>query len=83
MNYRLQGTTTKTSFEDARCKCICPKFKENENTTVNERTVFISANADPNKWYVQSSAIVDSCAGFADSCSVCPKVFYIGSCKFY
>ncbi|XP_052243946.1 proton-transporting V-type ATPase complex assembly regulator TMEM9-like isoform X2 [Dreissena polymorpha] len=38
----------KTSFEDARCKCVCQKFKKDENSTVSDQTVFISANADPN-----------------------------------
>ncbi|XP_052808851.1 putative protein 2 isoform X2 [Mya arenaria] len=42
------ATSTKTSFEDARCKCVCPKFQKDANSTVNERTVFISPNADPN-----------------------------------
>lgn len=39
---------TKTSFEDARCKCVCPKFKKDSNSTLVEKTVYISANADPN-----------------------------------
>ncbi|KAL4232824.1 tmem9 [Mactra antiquata] len=39
---------SKTSFEDARCKCVCPKFKKDDNGTVNEKTVYISPNADPN-----------------------------------
>lgn len=39
----------KTSFEDARCKCVCPKFKKDANSSVPDRTVFISSNADPNQ----------------------------------
>ena len=50
---------TKTSFEDARCKCVCPKFHEKENSSLTEKTVFISANADPNKWY--ASIILNTC----------------------
>lgn len=41
---------TKTSFEDARCKCVCPKFKKDDNSSVSDKTVFISANADPANW---------------------------------
>ena len=39
-----------TSFEDARCKCVCPKFRKDANSTASDRTVFISSNADPNQW---------------------------------
>ncbi|WAR07454.1 Y1161-like protein [Mya arenaria] len=28
------ATSTKTSFEDARCKCVCPKFQKDANSTV-------------------------------------------------
>lgn len=45
---------SKTSFEDARCKCVCPKFKKNANSTVPDRTVFISNNADPNQCNCES-----------------------------
>ncbi|XP_060588211.1 putative protein 2 isoform X2 [Ruditapes philippinarum] len=41
------GTPTKTSFEDARCKCVCPKFKKDDNSTLSDKTVYISPNADP------------------------------------
>lgn len=41
------GSPSKTSFEDARCKCVCPKVKKDENSTLNDKTVFISSNADP------------------------------------
>lgn len=37
---------TKTSFEDARCKCVCPKMQV-DNKTDSEKTIFISSNADP------------------------------------
>ncbi|XP_053398022.1 proton-transporting V-type ATPase complex assembly regulator TMEM9-like isoform X2 [Mercenaria mercenaria] len=41
------GTPSKTSFEDARCKCVCPKFKKDDNSTLSDKTVYISPNADP------------------------------------
>ncbi|XP_076076579.1 proton-transporting V-type ATPase complex assembly regulator TMEM9-like isoform X3 [Mytilus galloprovincialis] len=42
----LQAASQDTSFEDVRCKCVCPPL--NEVNSTQDRTVFISANVNPN-----------------------------------
>lgn len=42
----LQAASQDTSFEDVRCKCVCPKL--NEVNSTQDRTVYISANVNPN-----------------------------------
>ncbi|XP_063403526.1 proton-transporting V-type ATPase complex assembly regulator TMEM9-like isoform X1 [Mytilus edulis] len=42
----LQAASQDTSFEDVRCKCVCPPL--NEVNSTQDRTVYISANVNPN-----------------------------------
>ncbi|KAK3580510.1 hypothetical protein CHS0354_001111 [Potamilus streckersoni] len=47
INISLVDSSEQTSFEDARCKCICPAYKANVNSTLPKRNVFIKDNIDP------------------------------------
>ncbi|KAJ8315688.1 hypothetical protein KUTeg_007838 [Tegillarca granosa] len=55
-----------SSFEDVRCKCVCPKTKAENGT--KDRNVYISANVDPNMCkcdLVVDNPTVKKCAQWA------------------
>ncbi|KAL5010439.1 hypothetical protein ScPMuIL_012744 [Solemya velum] len=52
-----------SSFEDVRCKCVCPKYQD-KNNTLPDRTVYISDNVNPRLCkceYVVKSATPELC----------------------
>lgn len=64
-----ESSTQETSFEDVRCKCVCPKL--NEVNSTQDRTVYISPNVNP-----------DMCTCFQVVKDATPKLCAQCECKY-